>query len=114
MSGPSKHPILVVDDELSIRESLTLLLVSSGYDVLTANDGFAALLHLRQVLTAWPAAATNEIAYLRQGEICRETRLTRLLQNMTARLAKARDNMLAGTEEAGTHPRPEHDVARRL
>jgi CheY-like chemotaxis protein len=50
MSGPSKHPILVVDDELSIRESLTLLLVSSGYDVSTINDGFAALLHLRQEL----------------------------------------------------------------
>jgi CheY-like chemotaxis protein len=50
MSSPSKHPILVVDDEPSIRESLARLLVSSGYDVSTANDGFAALLHLRQAL----------------------------------------------------------------
>jgi CheY-like chemotaxis protein len=50
MSSPSKHPILVVDDEPSIRESLARLLVLSGYDVSTANDGFAALLHLRQAL----------------------------------------------------------------
>jgi len=50
MSSPSKYSILVVDDDLSIRESLSLLLVSSGYDVSTAKDGFAALLHLRQAL----------------------------------------------------------------
>jgi CheY-like chemotaxis protein len=50
MSSPSKHPILVVDDDPCIRESLSLLLVSSGYDVSTARDGFAALLHLRQAL----------------------------------------------------------------
>jgi CheY-like chemotaxis protein len=50
MSSPSKHSTLVVDDEPSIRESLGLLLVSSGYDVSTAKDGFAALLHLRHAL----------------------------------------------------------------
>lgn len=50
MTRTSKHPILVVDDEPSIRESLAMLLGSSGYDVSTAKDGFAALLHLRQTL----------------------------------------------------------------
>jgi CheY-like chemotaxis protein len=50
MSSPSKRSILVVDDELIIRESLGLLLVSSGYDVSTAKDGFAALLHLGHAL----------------------------------------------------------------
>ena len=36
MSTPSKYPILVVDDEPSIRDSLELMLVSAGYDVSTA------------------------------------------------------------------------------
>jgi CheY-like chemotaxis protein len=50
MSIPSKHPILVVDDEPSIRDSLALLLLSAGYDVSTANDGFAALMQLKRAL----------------------------------------------------------------
>jgi len=50
MSSPSRHPILVVDDEPSIRESLALLLDSAGYDVSTARDGFAALTHLKRTL----------------------------------------------------------------
>jgi CheY-like chemotaxis protein len=50
MTCASKRPILVVDDEPSIRESLAMLLGYSGYDVSTAKDGFAALLHLRQTL----------------------------------------------------------------
>ncbi len=43
---PSKHHILVVDDELSVRESLEMLLTSEGYDVATAKDGFTALLRI--------------------------------------------------------------------
>ena len=50
MSSDSKHAILVVDDEPSIRECLALLLFSAGYDVSTARDGFSALLHLRRTL----------------------------------------------------------------
>jgi DNA-binding response OmpR family regulator len=50
MSSPSRHPILVVDDEPNIRESLALLLGSAGYDVSTAQDGFAALMHLKRTL----------------------------------------------------------------
>jgi len=50
MSTPSKYPILVVDDESSIRDSLELLLVSAGYDVSTAKDGFAALMQLKRRL----------------------------------------------------------------
>ena len=48
MSSPSRHLILVVDDEPSIRESLALLLGSAGYDASTARDGFAALLQLKR------------------------------------------------------------------
>ena len=50
MATPSKREVLVVDDEPSIRESLALLLVSAGYDVSTAQDGFTALLQLRRTL----------------------------------------------------------------
>jgi CheY-like chemotaxis protein len=47
---PSKRQVLVVDDESSIRETLSLLLTASGYDVTTAANGFNALLQLRKEL----------------------------------------------------------------
>ncbi len=50
MPGPSEHQILVVDDEPVVRETLSLLLKDSEYDVVTAEDGFSALLQLRQAL----------------------------------------------------------------
>src|SRR5512143_1725650 len=45
-----KHHVLVVDDEAIIRESLSLLLLSKGYKVSTAKDGFDALLQLRTMI----------------------------------------------------------------
>lgn len=50
MSSPSKHQILVVDDESSIRETIAALLMSSGYDVSTAENGFTALQQLKRTL----------------------------------------------------------------
>src|ERR1700739_1895427 len=50
MSNPAKHEILVVDDERSVRESVTMLLQASGYDVSSAADGFDALLQLKRKL----------------------------------------------------------------
>jgi len=50
MSDLSKRQILVVDDEPSIREILARVLTSAGYDVVTAEDGFEALLQLRRSL----------------------------------------------------------------
>ena len=50
MSTPSKRPILVVDDEPSIRDSIALLLVSAGYDVSIAKDGFDALMQLKRTV----------------------------------------------------------------
>ena len=41
------HRILVVDDETSIRTTVTLLLKSKGYEVSTAEHGFDALLQMR-------------------------------------------------------------------
>jgi len=50
MATPSKHSILVVDDEPSVRETLALLLTAAGYDVAIAANGFSALLQLRRAL----------------------------------------------------------------
>ncbi len=41
------HRILVVDDELSVREGIAMLLRAQGYNVSTAAHGFDALLQLR-------------------------------------------------------------------
>jgi len=50
ISKPSKRQILVVDDDPSVCEAVATLLISAGYDVTTAEDGFAALLQLRKVM----------------------------------------------------------------
>jgi CheY-like chemotaxis protein len=52
MSDPSRHAILVVDDDRAVRDSLALLLQASGYDVTTAAGGFDALLQLKNKLPA--------------------------------------------------------------
>lgn len=44
------YRILVVDDEESIRSTSTAILAQKGYEVRTAEDGFAALLELRRSL----------------------------------------------------------------
>jgi CheY-like chemotaxis protein len=38
--------VLLVDDEQCVRDSTSMLLRASNYDVVTAEDGFAAILHL--------------------------------------------------------------------
>jgi CheY-like chemotaxis protein len=48
MANSLKHEILVVDDEADIRDSLALMLQSSGYDVSIAIHGFDALLQLKR------------------------------------------------------------------
>src|ERR1700758_692080 len=48
MSSPSKRQILVVDDNPGVRETIAMLLMSRGYEVVVAEDGFAALLQLRK------------------------------------------------------------------
>ena len=50
MSRPLKHRILVVDDEESIRLVFAQLLQRRGYEVATAENGFDALLQLKQFL----------------------------------------------------------------
>ncbi len=48
MSNPSKHHVLLVDDESSVRESLGMLLSAAGYEVVAATNGFDALLQLKR------------------------------------------------------------------
>ena len=50
MAVPSKYEVLVVDDDPSVRETVATLLISAGYDVAVAKDGFEALLQLRKML----------------------------------------------------------------
>ena len=49
MYNPSKRQVLVVDDDLAVRESVAMLLTTAGYDVSTAQHGFDALLQLRRM-----------------------------------------------------------------
>jgi CheY-like chemotaxis protein len=46
----TKKEILIVDDSLAIRTSMSLVLKEMGYRVRTAEDGFAALRQVRQGL----------------------------------------------------------------
>lgn len=51
MTQPSfPYRILIVDDEPTIREVGKMLLESQGYEVITAGDGFEALLALKRSL----------------------------------------------------------------
>ncbi len=50
MPGRKKRQILVVDDDPSVLEIFATVLMSAGYDITTAKDGFGALLRLRQIL----------------------------------------------------------------
>ena len=47
MPSPAKCQILVVDDDQSVRESVTMSLRAAGYDVVAAGDGFRALSQLK-------------------------------------------------------------------
>jgi CheY-like chemotaxis protein len=48
MPAKSKTRILVVEDDISVRLTISQLLSEQGYEVTTAGDGFDALLRLQQ------------------------------------------------------------------
>jgi CheY-like chemotaxis protein len=45
-----KNPILIVDDDPSIRATVAMLLARAGYDISTAADGFDALLQMKSAV----------------------------------------------------------------
>jgi CheY-like chemotaxis protein len=47
MSNTSKKKILIVDDDHSIRATVSMLLVANGYETSSAENGFDALLHMK-------------------------------------------------------------------
>jgi CheY-like chemotaxis protein len=47
MLNPSRHKVLIVDDDAAVRNSLAMLLKASGYEVKTASNGIAALMLLK-------------------------------------------------------------------
>jgi CheY-like chemotaxis protein len=52
MLNRSRHQVLIVDDDDAVRNSLSLLLKASGFEVSTAADGLEALAVLRNGLPA--------------------------------------------------------------
>ncbi|HEV3039144.1 MAG TPA: response regulator [Candidatus Angelobacter sp.] len=50
MSTKSKTRILVVEDDATVRLTISKVLEAAGYDVSAATDGFDALLHLQQAI----------------------------------------------------------------
>jgi CheY-like chemotaxis protein len=44
----TKEKLLIVDDERSIRESLSCVLTEIGYPIRTAEDGLSALIEIRK------------------------------------------------------------------
>jgi CheY-like chemotaxis protein len=48
MADVLKDEVLIVDDDEAVRDTLELLLKSSGYDVTTATHGFDALLQMKR------------------------------------------------------------------
>lgn len=52
MSTTSRCKILVVDDDAALRDSLSMLLQTSGYEVSTAAHGIDALLELKKEMPA--------------------------------------------------------------
>ncbi|MGZ7057540.1 MAG: response regulator [Candidatus Angelobacter sp.] len=52
MLNPSRHQVLIVEDDVAVRNSLSLLLKASGYEVSTAANGFEALALMKMGLPA--------------------------------------------------------------
>jgi CheY-like chemotaxis protein len=52
MLNPSRHQVLIVEDNTAVRNTLSLLLKASGYDVSTAANGLEAVALLKVGLPA--------------------------------------------------------------
>lgn len=52
MLDPSRHQVLIVEDDAAVRDSIAMVLKASGYEVTTAANGLEALALLKSGLTA--------------------------------------------------------------
>ena|SRR5579859_4803853 len=52
MIHPSRHQVLIVEDDAAVRNTLSLLLKASGYEVTTASNGIEALAQMKSGLPA--------------------------------------------------------------
>jgi CheY-like chemotaxis protein len=52
MLNPLRHQVLIVDDDAAVRNSLSMLLQASGYEVATAANGVEALALLKDAIPA--------------------------------------------------------------
>jgi CheY-like chemotaxis protein len=50
MVSSRKNPILIVDDDPSVRATVAMLLARAGYNISTAADGFDALLQMKSAV----------------------------------------------------------------
>ncbi|HWY68924.1 MAG TPA: response regulator [Terriglobales bacterium] len=50
MSNTPKRKVLIVDDDHSIRATVTMLLIANGYEASSAENGFDALLHMKSTV----------------------------------------------------------------
>jgi CheY-like chemotaxis protein len=87
--------VLVVDDSPTIRGVVTAILVGHGYETLTAEDGEAALVRLREhtvdlVLTDFVMPRMNGF------QLCREMRMDQKLRPIPIVLMSAKGDKLRG------------------
>lgn len=64
MAAESTRPVLVVDDDLDVRETIAEYLEARGFEVLQAANGVEALFHLKR---ARPAAVVLDLMMPRVG-----------------------------------------------
>lgn len=113
-------PILVVDDSLTVRQTMQLLLGGEGYDVHMAKDGVEALEHIAKTL---PAAVVVDLEMPRMNGLELTTRLraserTRRLPviMVTSRSSEKhrRQAQLAGVDLYLTKPFQDADLLAHL
>lgn len=118
--GAFDRPVLIADDEPSIRETAAYILECEGYRVLRAANGEEALAVARREV---PAAILLDISMPRKDglEVCREIKADPALSGIHVILLTARgqkkdeaEGLAAGADAYLTKPFDDEEVLRRL
>lgn len=116
----SDRPVLVVDDEPSIRETASYILECEGYRVVRAANGEEALTVARRER---PLAILLDISMPRKDglQVCREIRADPALAGIHVILLTARgqkrdeaEGLAAGADAYLTKPFDDEEILRRL